>query len=171
MSLVATGAQASEPIMYAGKTTSKVAVRTFPSTYGKRLEVLPKGHTTYIYCKVNGPDVDGNRLWYHTNRWSSEMSWMPARYVANVGPAPKYCAPRPKDGQVTAKPSLTIRATPSQTAKALGTLKYGVQISTICKKNSTVVGGNPRWYQLYDGGWVPARYVQNLNGIVPKFCA
>lgn len=130
-----------------------------------------EGTTFEIQCKVNGPNVDGNRRWYLFERKGNPAyGWVAARYVKNAGKAPQECRLGFPDSKVVAKPSVITRTAPSTKAKSSGTLKYGVEFHTICKVNGTKVGGNPRWYQLFDGRWVTARYAKNINGLVPEFC-
>jgi hypothetical protein len=177
--IVATAANAEAPnatatttATYQGKTIAQVNVRKFPTTAAKKIDSFKKGTTFGIQCKVKGPNVDGNRLWYLFKRVNKPgYGWVTARYVKNVGKAPQWCKMGFPDGKVVAKPSVKLRTAPSTKAKSAGTLKYGTEFHTICKVNGTKVDGNPRWYQLYDGRWVPARHVKNINLIVPEFCA
>lgn len=85
--------------------------------------------------------------------------------------APKWCEKGDwlYEGKIVAKPSLTIRTKPTTSSSARGTVKYGKQVSIVCKLNGKSVGGNKRWYQLTNGKWVPARYVANV-GESPAWC-
>ncbi len=171
---VATSANAETPSVsatYKGKTIAQVNVRKYPTAAAKKIDSLKKGTTFEIQCKVNGPNVDGNRRWYLFERKGNPAyGWVAARYVKNVGKAPQECKLGFPDSKVVAKPSVIMRTAPSTKAKSAGTLKYGAEFHTICKVNGTKVDGNPRWYQLFDGRWVPARYAKNINGLVPEFC-
>ncbi len=70
-----------------GKTTTRVAVRTGASTLDRSVGSLATGSKIKIVCKVTGPAVGGNKLWYYTE----QNRWVSARYVKNVGDAPHYC--------------------------------------------------------------------------------
>jgi uncharacterized protein YgiM (DUF1202 family) len=172
---VATSANAAGPDVnatYKGKTIAQVNVRKFPTTASKKIDSFKKGTTFEIQCKVNGPNVDGNRRWYLFKRVNKPgYGWVAARYVKNVGKAPQECKMGFPDGKVVAKPSVKLRTAPSTKAKVAGSLKYGTEFHTICKVNGPSVDGNKRWYQLYDGRWVPARWVKNINHLVPEFCS
>lgn len=70
-------------------------------------------------------------------------------------------------GRVIAHPSLYVRKTPNTNYKPIRSIPYGTVIDIKCKSNGEVVDGNPRWYLLKEGGWVAARWVDNINGIPP----
>ncbi|MEZ0094218.1 SH3 domain-containing protein [Streptacidiphilus sp. EB129] len=64
--------------------------------------------------------------------------------------------------------NLPIRSGPGLGYKSVGSLPYGRIVGINCKLNSTVIGGNPRWYKLADGrGWITARYAPNVGAIEP----
>lgn len=174
VSLIAPANAETGPILtdYKGKTIAEVSIRKYPTQASKKLGTLKKNTTiTTIMCKVEGPNVDGNRSWYlYDPPGKATWGWSSARYVKNVGKAPQLCKMGFPDGQVIAKPAVKLRTSPSLTAKTAGTLKYGTKLHTICKINGPKVDGNPRWYQLFDGSWVPARWVKNINYIVPSSC-
>lgn len=165
---------AAEPV-YRGKTTTNVAVRLHPTQASERLVTIKKNRRIKIFCKYNGPSVDGNKRWYmfalglssNSYRWS----YIAARYVENVGTVPRFCKLGSPDGKVVAKSGVKIRTAPSLDAKVVGRLAYGKKIHTTCKVNGPNVSGNKRWYQLRDGNWVPARWVDNIDKrIIPQPC-
>ncbi|HEY6738100.1 MAG TPA: SH3 domain-containing protein [Actinopolymorphaceae bacterium] len=165
---VTAGAASAHPSTSAtakGRVIAPLAVRTLYTTVAKRVGTLHKGKVVTIYCKHNGVPVDGNPRWYKlgNNRWVS------ARYVTNIGPAPKWCGGSTQKAKVVGKPGVTIRTAPTTRSRAVGHLAYGKVVPIICKVNGQTVGGNPRWYQLYSGRWISARYAKNLSTI-PKFC-
>ncbi len=164
-------AQPANAEVYKGETTASLNVRSFPTPAARLTGTLKKGTELTIACKIAGPDVDGNRLWYRIQTGKTTWRYAAARYIENVGKAPHYCTLGPADGQVTAKPSVKLRTEPSTNAKSAGSLKYGAKLNAICKVTGQEVAGNDRWYQLYDGRWVTARYVKNINGLVPEFCS
>lgn len=170
MSLVAANiAQASEQ-SYKGKVIAdSLAVRAHATTYGKKLSSLKKGTVVQISCKVTSVPVDGNNRWYHL---ANSKGWIAARYVKNVGAAPKETCDGELflPGKVTGKASVNLRKGPTNKSAIVGKVKKGANVSTVCKVNGPKVDGNPRWYQLRDGRWITARYVENLQGYIPSFC-
>jgi hypothetical protein len=49
----------------------------------------------WIQCKVNSQVVDGNPRWYKLAK--GMWAWSAARYISNVGPAPRYCHFKERD--------------------------------------------------------------------------
>jgi uncharacterized protein YgiM (DUF1202 family) len=171
---MATSAQASDTPAaspYAkGKLVKTTTSHWFPTTIATKDTTYKKGQSVDIECKLNGPSVGGNPRWYFLVGGGDDFQFLPARYVKNVGKAPKWCADNLLwKGKVVAKPSLTMRAKPTTSSSAKGTVKYGKKVTIVCKLNGKSVGGNKRWYQLTNGKWVPARYVANV-GDVPPYC-
>lgn len=82
---------------FKGKVISRTGlnVRTGPSTRHRVLDVLPSGTIVKIKCKVHGQNVDGNSLWYKLNDSRFAKGFAAARYIRNVGPAPRFCHERP----------------------------------------------------------------------------
>lgn len=163
-------AQAGSPNA-AGKIVRTTSSYWFPTTVATKDTTYQKGKVLYFDCKLNGPSVDGNSRWYLKIGGGDDPEFLPARYVENLGKAPKWCAKGDwfYEGKIVAKPSLTMRAKPTTSSAAKGTVEYGKQVSIICKLNGKTVGGNQRWYQLAHGAWVPARYVANV-GDAPAWC-
>jgi uncharacterized protein YraI len=65
-------------------------------------------------------------------------------------------------------PSIQIRQGAGTRYKVVGSLPKGTVVNIRCKVNSTVVGGNTRWYRLSDGrGWISARWAKNVGRIEP----
>jgi hypothetical protein len=75
---------------YVGRVTSPIGlnVRAAAATDSAVLDTLGAGATFEILCKVPAGLIDGNRLWY---KLYDQDGWVSARYVANVGAAPRYC--------------------------------------------------------------------------------
>jgi hypothetical protein len=128
---------------------------------------LHSGATVSIQCKVFGPSVDGNTRWYKL----STGKWVTARYVANIGPAPRFCG----DGQEyqgRALSFLNVRSGPNTADAKVSSAPQGTFLPLVCKVDSQVIDGNSRWYQLTGdsgGQWVAARYVSNV-GSAPPYC-
>lgn len=154
---------------YDGKVVSKTRlnVRSLPTTAGAKVGSLARGNVIPIECKVEGTRVDGNPRWYALPPTLGE--WVSARYVENVGPAPRRCGDGDLDrGKVIAS-ALKMRTGPTTAASSAGTLPRGKHVNIVCKLEGKVVGGNPRWYHLANGRWVAARYVANV-GPAPTWC-
>lgn len=75
---------------YVGRVTSPIGlnIRAAAATDSAVLGTLGSGATFGILCKVPAGLIDGNRLWY---KMYGQDGWVSARYVANVGAAPRYC--------------------------------------------------------------------------------
>jgi uncharacterized protein YraI len=155
---------------YVGKvTTSALNVRSAPTSASPKVGTLSRGTTVKIQCKVFGPRVDGNDLWYKL----STGRWVTARYVSNVGSAPRFCGDgKEYYGKVISLGSLSIRSGPHTANVKVSSAPRGTTLSIVCKVDSQSIDGNRRWYQLVgDGGgqWVSARYVSNI-GSAPPYC-
>jgi hypothetical protein len=167
---VTPAAQAAEG-PYRGKVvaSSSLTVRSAPTSASARAGTLNRGAIVSMSCKVFGPTVGGNSLWYKL----ATGRWVTARFVANIGVAPRFCGSgKEYVGRVIAQPSLAIRSGPNTADVKVSTAARGQQLALVCKVDSQPIDGNPRWYQLTgDGGgqWVSARYVTNV-GVAPPFC-
>lgn len=77
-----------------GKVISKIDlnVRSGPSASAKVVGSVKSGKTIPLGCKVRGTNVDGNNRWYRLPGDDAGQEWVSARYVANVGAAPDWCA-------------------------------------------------------------------------------
>ena len=71
-----------------GQTTSAVTLREAPNTADVKVGHLAKQASVKLVCKVTSQPVRGNATWYLTNK----DQWVSARYVRNVGVAPRKCA-------------------------------------------------------------------------------
>lgn len=169
----AAAAPAAEPAAttYRGRITASPAliVRKAPTTYAPRVTSLANGTVVSIQCKVYGPTVSGNKLWYKL----STGRWVTARYVANIGTAPRFCGPSQDiAGRVNSATSLAVRSGPHTSDTRVTSASSGATIWIVCKVDSQSIGGNTRWYMLTSEGgplWVSARYVTNTGGI-PPYC-
>lgn len=138
-----------------------LTIRSAPSIHTSNRGMVAKWATITIACKVDGTSVGGNRLWY---RLSNGRGWVAARYVVNIGAAPRYCpsdGTHSADGHPTA--DLNVRSGPHVNDAKRYTLRKGVWISVTCYVKSTAgVGGNYTWYLLADKAWVTAAYVKKV---------
>ncbi|MDO0925734.1 SH3 domain-containing protein [Streptomyces sp. TG1A-8] len=80
-----------DPRRYRGVVTAKggMWLHDRPDRGGRRVRVAREGETVSIYCKTRGVAVDGNSLWYLLT--DGTWAWGSARYIDNVGPAPRWC--------------------------------------------------------------------------------
>ncbi|MCG3043274.1 SH3 domain-containing protein [Streptomyces fenghuangensis] len=79
---------------YKGRVIARTGlnVRSKPNTHSRVLATLPYGKIVHIECKVNSQNIDGNPRWYKLDRKHHHHDgWVSARYVENIGPAPKFC--------------------------------------------------------------------------------
>ncbi|MDN5726777.1 MAG: SH3 domain-containing protein [Propionibacteriales bacterium] len=148
---------------YSGKVTGQQGVnaRQAPSTKAAFKGTIAKGKKVSIWCKAVGTKVDGNSQWYLL----SDHRWVSARYVANVGAAPKACPATDTDtafAQVTS--TVNKRSGPSTGDARTGSLSKGTKVEFRCQVTGPSVDGNNRWYLTNDGkSWVSARYLKNLK--------
>ncbi|MFB7086570.1 SH3 domain-containing protein [Streptomyces sp. NPDC056296] len=70
-------------------TTDRLPLRTSPTRGGEVIRYARRGETVRIYCKTPGDKVKGNPLWYLLT--DGTWAWGPARYIDNIGPAPRWC--------------------------------------------------------------------------------
>ena len=153
---------------YDGRATANggLTVRALPTTASAAKGSIAKGKVFPIVCKVRGTSVDGNNIWYALPPTLGE--WVSARYVENVGPAPRWCGNDERFvGRTTT--TLTKRVAPTTAAASAGTLGKGAGVDIICKLDGKSVDGNKTWYYLTGGRWVAARYVTNV-GRAPGWC-
>lgn len=163
-SFALTAGTADAATTYKGKVTANggLTIRPAPSTHSGSNGSVAKGKTITIDCKVPGTSVGGNRLWY---KLSNDKGWVAARYVSNIGAAPKYCPSADTEygsGRTTAV--LNMRKGPHFNDAKTGTLAKGKNVQVVCYvKSSAGVGDNFRWYLLDNKSWVSAYYVKRLN--------
>jgi uncharacterized protein YraI len=162
--LVTTTTPAEATTVYKGKVTANggLTVRSAPSTHSGSKSTIARGKTITIDCKVPGSTVNGNKLWYAL---SGNRGWVTARYVDNIGAAPKYCPASDTEygaGRTTA--AVNLRSGPHFNDAKAGTLPKGRNVTAVCYvKSSAGVDGNHRWYLLKNDSWVAAAYVKRLS--------
>ena len=159
--------QAHAATSYQGRvTTAALNVRSAPTSAAADVGTLRLGATVTIQCKVFGPSVGGNSLWYKL----STGRWVTARYIANIGSAPRFCGNGQEyDGRAVS--FLNIRSGPNTANATVSSAPQGTFLALVCKVDSQVIDGNPRWYQLTGdsgGQWVAARYVTNIGSAPPS---
>ncbi|MEV8068231.1 SH3 domain-containing protein, partial [Streptomyces sp. NPDC085995] len=76
---------------YRGRVTARggLALHSRPDRGSQVLRVARQGEDVWIYCKTPGQNVQGNNLWYLLA--DGTWAWGAARYIDNIGPAPRWC--------------------------------------------------------------------------------
>lgn len=79
------------PHIYKGRVTAKsgLLLRTAPTRGSHVIRSEPYGKVVSIYCKTTGDHVSGNNRWYLLT--DGTWAWGAAHYIANIGPAPRWC--------------------------------------------------------------------------------
>ncbi|KOG38198.1 SH3 domain-containing protein [Streptomyces resistomycificus] len=70
-------------------TADSLALRSAPTRGAQVIRYADRGEILNIFCKVGGPSVHGNPLWYQIA--DGTWAWGPARFIDNIGPAPRWC--------------------------------------------------------------------------------
>lgn len=125
-----------------------------PSTHAPSTSAYADGAQVKIDCRVNGPEVDGNDIWYLLP--GEGAMWVSARYVENDGPAPGYCNPSDGFFAGTATTALNKRSGPSTADGRVGGYADGQRVNVGCYVDASP--GN-RWYHTDQGRWVSADYI------------
>ena len=134
-----------------------LASHQVPTAASPRNGGFSRGRVITLNCKVHGSAVRGNDLWYSVH--GSKTRWVSARYVSNIGAAPRFCGDGfSRDGSVHAS-RLNRREGPSLASHRESTLRRGDRVEVVCHLPGLKRDGVVDWYQLGDGSWVSARYV------------
>ncbi|MEU0201667.1 MULTISPECIES: SH3 domain-containing protein [unclassified Streptomyces] len=79
-----------DPRLYKGVVTANtLALRSAPNRGSQIIRYAHKGDIVRIFCKTGGETVKGNPLWYLLT--DGTWAWGAARYIDNIGPAPRWC--------------------------------------------------------------------------------
>ncbi|MFF7794036.1 SH3 domain-containing protein [Streptomyces sp. NPDC007991] len=70
-------------------TASTLALRSAPNRGSQIIRFAHRGDIVEIFCKTGGETVQGNPLWYLLT--DGTWAWGAARYIDNIGPAPRWC--------------------------------------------------------------------------------
>ncbi|GGU45687.1 SH3 domain-containing protein [Streptomyces daghestanicus] len=70
-------------------TADRLALRTAPDRGSEIIRYAHRGETVRIHCKTGGERVQRNPIWYLLT--DGTWAWGAARYIDNVGPAPRWC--------------------------------------------------------------------------------
>ncbi|WP_152360121.1 SH3 domain-containing protein [Microlunatus speluncae] len=161
----ATAVPAEAATTYRGKVIANggLAVRSAPTTHAGSTGTIAEGRTITIECKVPSTRVDGNRLWYAL---SGNKGWVSARYVDNLGAAPKRCPEFDTEfGIGRADTALNLRHGPSTKDRLYGVAGKGAKLTVVCHESSQSVYGSRTWYLLNNGYWVHGAHVTRLPAV------
>ncbi|MFD5340625.1 SH3 domain-containing protein [Streptomyces hawaiiensis] len=76
--------------LYKGVVTAdRLALRSAPNRGSQIIRFAHRGDVVKIFCKTGGETVRGNPLWYLLT--DGTWAWGAARYIDNIGPAPRWC--------------------------------------------------------------------------------
>ncbi|GGV84334.1 SH3 domain-containing protein [Streptomyces massasporeus] len=76
--------------LYRGVVTADtLALRSAPNRGSQIIRYAHRGDKVKIFCKTGGETVQGNPLWYLLT--DGTWAWGAARYIDNIGPAPRWC--------------------------------------------------------------------------------
>ncbi|MFF0259173.1 SH3 domain-containing protein [Streptomyces microflavus] len=64
-------------------------LRDKPTRSSKVVGSVKYGTVVKIFCKTTGDNVDGNNRWYLLT--DGTWAWGSARYIENIGAAPRFC--------------------------------------------------------------------------------
>lgn len=80
-----------DPRLYTGVVTARggLLLRSRPDRGSQVIRRAREGEIVSIFCKTAGDNVRGNPLWYLLT--DGTWAWGPARYIDNIGPAPRWC--------------------------------------------------------------------------------
>ncbi|MDQ1016276.1 SH3 domain-containing protein [Streptomyces afghaniensis] len=79
-----------DPRLFEGVVTaSTLALRSAPNRGSQIIRFAHRGDIVKIFCKTGGETVQGNPLWYLLT--DGTWAWGAARYIDNIGPAPRWC--------------------------------------------------------------------------------
>ncbi|MFG3247107.1 SH3 domain-containing protein [Streptomyces sp. NPDC048187] len=70
-------------------TADRLALRTSPTRGADVIRYARRGEVVSIHCKTPGDTVRGNPRWYLLT--DGTWAWGAARYIDNIGPAPRWC--------------------------------------------------------------------------------
>ncbi len=76
---------------YKGRVTAKsgLLLRDKPTRSSRVIGSRPYGAVVHIFCKTHGENVHGDSHWYLLT--DGTWAWGSARYIADIGPAPRTC--------------------------------------------------------------------------------
>ncbi len=165
------GAPAHAATGYQGRVdaTGGLVAHYVPSSDAAKYGSYADGARLRLTCKVHSESVDGNDLWYLVR--GSKGRWVSARYVDNVGAAPRVCGDGLQSKGTVITDRLNRREAPTLRAAKDGVLTRDDQVSVVCWVDGLREGtGDTVWYQLAGGSWVSADYISPMKRRV-ELCA
>ncbi|WP_328873823.1 SH3 domain-containing protein [Streptomyces sp. NBC_00287] len=82
--------QEHHPRLYKGVVTANtLLLRSAPNRGGQVIRTAHRGEIVKIFCKTVGQNIQGNPLWYLLT--DGTWAWGSARFINNIGPAPRWC--------------------------------------------------------------------------------
>ncbi|MER5292181.1 SH3 domain-containing protein [Streptomyces pharetrae] len=76
--------------LYQGVVTAdRLLLRSAPTRGSQVIRAVHRGDVVSIFCKTPGDKVGGNPLWYLLT--DGTWAWGAARFIDNIGPAPRWC--------------------------------------------------------------------------------
>lgn len=140
-----------------------------PTSAAPRYGSYAEGTRLRLVCKVHSVPIGGNDLWYLVR--GSHRRWVSARYVDNIGAAPRYCGDGHSSRGSVNTDRLNRREAPTLRAAKDGTLLRDARVSVVCWVDGLGEGtGDTQWYQLASGSWVSADYIGSTKRRV-ELCA
>ncbi|MFJ5263937.1 SH3 domain-containing protein [Streptomyces sp. NPDC088387] len=70
-------------------TANTLLLRSRPDRGSRVIRSVHRGDKVSIFCKTAGQRIDGNPLWYLLT--DGTWAWGAARYIDNIGAAPRWC--------------------------------------------------------------------------------
>jgi uncharacterized protein YgiM (DUF1202 family) len=76
---------------YKGRVVARsgLYLRDKPTRGSRVIRVAKYGSVVHIFCKTRGDNVGGNDRWYLLT--DGTWAWGAARYIENIGAAPRWC--------------------------------------------------------------------------------
>ncbi|WP_240529924.1 SH3 domain-containing protein, partial [Streptomyces mangrovisoli] len=80
----------SSSALYRGVVTAnELFLRAAPNRGGQVIRVAHRGQHVSIFCRTQGENIQGNRIWYLLT--DGTWAWGSARYIETIGATPRWC--------------------------------------------------------------------------------
>lgn len=145
---------------YVGEVNSNrgLIAHPVPSSGTPRSGSYGDGARLTLICKVRSVSIGGNDLWYLVR--DSKEQWVSARYVDNIGAAPRLCGDGRSSKAYVDTARLNRREGPTLRTAVDGVLQRNARVSVVCWLEGLSEGaGDGQWFQLDSGSWISAKYV------------
>ncbi|MGC4378012.1 SpoIID/LytB domain-containing protein [Fictibacillus sp. Mic-4] len=151
-----TFAASSLKVLYKGKTTANLNVRTSPSTKGKVLALLKKGSTVDVVGTASGG-------WLKIN-YKSGVAYVSGKYVKKSTAAVAKPAALKVLYKGTTTENLNVRSSASTKGKLLGTLKKGTTVEVVSAQSNGWL--KIKYKSTY--AYVSGKYVKKIEEKLPN---